>query len=124
MPDVAFPVAIFVPMHDVAFVADQVIVPVVPLATTPDGEAEIETTGAAPDTTTAVHAPQLFDSFDSVIVPAEAAAFLSAHPRTYHVAAEGNVYDSVAAALALPASVVALWVPISVALVPDESVAR
>ena len=82
----------------------------------------VGTTGVL--TTTAVQTPQLFASLDSVIVPVEAAEFLSAQARTYQVAAEGNVYDSVAATLPLPASTVAVCVPISVAPVPEASVAR
>jgi hypothetical protein len=73
---------------------------------------------------TAVHAPQLFDSLLSVITPADAAEFLSAQARTYHVAADENVYESVAVVFALLASAAALCVPISVALVPDASAAR
>lgn len=42
---------------------------------------------------TGVHAPQLSTSLVSVIVPVPAAEFLSAHTRTYQVAAEGNVYE-------------------------------
>jgi hypothetical protein len=76
-------------------------------------------------TVIAVHTPQLFPSFDSVMVPVFAAELLSAHARTYHVAAEGKVYDLVAVKLP-PAETLELrtYVPISVEPVPDESVAR
>lgn len=75
-------------------------------------------------TVMAVHGPQLLPSLDSVIVPDEAAEFLSAHARTYHVATEGNVYESVALVFALPASVETFTVPMSVAFDPAASVAR
>ncbi len=96
-PEVAVPAVKFF-VHEVAFVDDQVIVELEPLVIEV-GFAEIEAVGAGvpADTVTAVHAPQLSDSLDSVIVPVEAAEFLSAQARTYHVAADGNVYESVAA---------------------------
>ena len=50
-----------------------------------------------PVAVTAVHAEQLSASLVSVIVPVPAAEFLSAQARTYQVAADGNVYESVAA---------------------------
>ena len=58
------------------------------------------------------------------MLPVEADELLSAHARTYHVAAEGNAYDSVALVLPPEASAEAVCVPMSVALVPDASVAR
>lgn len=123
-PDVWLPVEKLVPVHEVAFVDDHVRV-----ADCPEvievGEAERVADGvlAAAETTTAVQAPQLLPSFDSAMVPAEAAEFLSAHVRTYHVAADGKVYESVAVVFAPAASAAALCVPMSVALVPDASVA-
>ncbi len=49
-------------------------------------------------TVTAVHAPQLFPSLLSAMVPTED-ALLSAQTRTYHVPTDGKVYDRVAALL-------------------------
>ena len=73
------------------------------------GFAEILAVGVATaETVTAVHAPQLLPSFDSVIVPVDAAEFLSAHARTYHVAADVKVYESVAVVFPLATSVDAL----------------
>ena len=123
-PEVAVPdVKLFVQL--VAFVELHEIVEDCPLVIDV-GEAVMVAVGAgvAAVTVTAVHAPQLFDSFDSVIVPAEADEFLSAQARTYHVAAEGNVYESVAVVFAPAANALALWVPMSVEPVPDASVAR
>lgn len=83
----------------------------VPVVNVPDastGVPLVRSTVAVALTDTAVHAPQLFTSFDSVIVPDDAAEFLSAHARTYHVAAEGKVYESVAVVFALAASAEAL----------------
>ncbi len=57
------------------------------------------------------------------MVPVEAAEFLSAQTRTYQVAAEGKVYEKVAVVLPPEASAVALLVPMSVALAPEELVA-
>jgi hypothetical protein len=51
-------------------------------------------------------------------------ALLSAHARTYQVATEGNVYESVAALLVPAVRIGLAKVPIEMAPVPDASVAR
>ena len=89
-PEVAVPDPKFF-VQLVAFVEDQVSVDDWPeVMEVGDAESAAVGVGVA-DATTAVQAPQLSDSFDSVMVPDDAAEFLSAQTRTYHVAAEGNV---------------------------------
>ncbi len=73
-------------------------------------------------TVTAVHAPQLFTSLVSVIVPTKD-AFTSVHARTYLVPAEVNVCEKFTVP-DVPAARIGLeTVPITVAPVPAASVA-
>ena len=89
------------------------------------GDAEKVAVGVAGAVTvTWVHAPQLSDSFDSVMEPVFAAELLSAQTRTNHVAADGKVYERVAFVVPLVASVVAVCVPMSVLPAPAALVAR
>jgi len=75
-------------------------------------------------TVTAVHAPQLFVSLDSLITPEPVDEFLSAHARTYHVPAEGNAYEKVVASELFVEMFGDIPVPISSVFAPLEDVAR
>lgn len=124
VPDTWLPVEKPVPVQLVAFVDDQESVTCCPDVTDVADAVRVAVGARGAEATTAVHAPQLLLSFDSEIVPAFAAELLSAQTRIYHVAAEGNEYESVALILPPAPSAEALCVPMSVALEPDASVAR
>ena len=112
------------PVQLVALVDDHVSVDDWP-DDTDVGEAAIVAVGAAAaETVTAVHAPQLSDSFDSVITPVFAEELLSAQTRTYHVAAEGKVCESETPTLPPAATEDAANVPMSVDPAPAALVAR
>jgi len=123
VPLVAFPVENPPPVQVVALLLLHVSVE----GTLFEGDAERVQVGiglGAAATVIFVQAPQLSFSLLSVIVPAFPAELLSAHARTYHVPAVENVYDLLAV-LEPPAESAALeYVPMSVAPVPLESVAR
>ena len=128
MTELAVPVRESVPLHEYVYEppppeAEAVQVTVVPVETLV-GDTEQEAVTGGFDTVTAVQPPQLFPSFDSVMVPVDAAELLSAQARTYQVAADGKVYERVALVLPPEASAEALWVPMLVVFEPDESVAR
>ena len=128
MTELAEPVRESVPLHEYVYEpsppeAEAVQVTLVPVETLV-GDTEQEAVTGGFDTVTWVQPPQLFPSFDSVMVPVFEAELLSAQARTYQVAADGKVYESVAVVFAPEESAEALWVPISVALEPDKSVAR
>lgn len=76
------------------------------------------------ETITAVHAPQLFVSLDSLIIPEPVDEFLSAHARMYHVPAEGNAYENVVISDPLAEVFGDVSVPISTVFAPLEDVAR
>ena len=104
--------------------ADQVkTVPILP----EEGATEQEPVMVGLETVTAVHAPQLLPSLDSVIVPVPAEEFLSAQTRMYLVvppSPEGKVYERDAVPVPLTASAVdCVCVPMSVAPVPEASLA-
>jgi len=116
-----FPVEKPPPVMVVAFVLLQVRV----AGTVSVGETERLQVGAGGGATvTFVHAPQLSPSLLSAMTPAFPAEDLSAQARTYQVPEDGKAY-ALLAVLEPPAeSAAELYVPMSVALVPLESVAR
>ena len=75
------------------------------------------------ETTTSTHAPQLFPSFDSAIVPVLAAEFLSAQARTDFVPVVVNVYEEEEITLVAEAPKAVVEEEASVVIVPVPPVA-
>lgn len=93
-----------------------------PYATLGGEAVKMEISGSALATVIAVHAPQLLFSLDSVITPELLIELLSAQTLTYHVPYEVNAYEREAVAVLFAASEEdCADVPITVALVPEES---